>query len=1142
MNEPQEAGPARDQRVRLPDTGEVVRLLDVRPGPFWQLVYRGQDGVGEITLSEDEALALEIVDEGSEAAFDGDAHAFRLGVEARRIQTAFTHDMAALAVSNIDPLPHQLEAVYGHFLPQPRLRFLLADDAGAGKTIMAGLYMKELELRRSADRLLVVAPANLLPQWARELEERFAFVFDQVTAQQIDSAISGNPWDRFDRVVVSRDFLKAPERLEQFAAARRPWDLAVVDEAHGFTLKTDSRGHVKDRSLRYKAAERVAEKAERLMLMTATPHSGKTESFWGLLRLLDRDAFGDRCPRHLPAPDRYYRKVSKEAMTDMRGRALFKERHTATAEYDLDGAELELYEAVTHFVQTRLREIRGDDSKRAAGFALTTMQRRLASSVRAIKRTIERRIDRIDWALADPEAYLRSRREFRDRLADDPAELADLDEETLWQLEEDALEQALPETVDQLQAEREALLPLLDQARAAEDAGQERKLNELLGVVRDEGLRDDRNRLLLVFTEHKDTLDYLVEKLSADFDVATIHGGMKPRERIEQERRFREQSQILVATEAAGEGINLQFCHLMVNYDIPWNPNRLEQRMGRIHRIGQTREVHIFNLVAGNTREGRVLKTLLDKVEAMRTELGDGVFDVIGDTFAGYRLQDLMEQLIAGEVSVDDIVDTFGGSDVDPQVRERARELMQEALAKHHVDWRSEREQYQRAQERRLPPEYFRRFLTDAVGWFGGKVDPRLDRETVNVTAPNRLVAASRAAGAARQVAPTYTRLTFDRRVAVRAAPRDGHDPGPPPELCGPGHPLFDAAVEAVLTHTRDALGRGGVLFDPDADRPHVLCFVTGDVVAADGEIAHRRFDAVRLNADGHLDRAPHTSLYDLALPTADLAIPDLLPDIPAVDDDDLERWCRQHLFEDDYRRVRTERQHAAEVQQRFVEQSARAVIADLDQALIDLDEEVDRGVQGAEGRLRQAQLDKEQHEQRRDRRLAEIQRSRDVRRGPVRTLGRALVLPLADVQQSDGGDAVDEAEAGMTSGEIEAVAVRVARHYEHGRGAEVDSKEKDNVGFDLLCTLGDERRCIEVKGRAGHGAVALSWSEFAKALEIGEDYWLYAVLDCASNDPRLYRVHNPAQALRSAFRPNLDVKFTVAPDDFIPAAEEPPA
>ncbi len=304
-------------RIRLPGVGGVVTLLSVRPGPFWDLVYDGPSGLGRLTLAEDELGAVEVLGDGGAPRFDGEPAEFRLAVEARRIKVAFTHDMAALAVSNIQPLPHQLEAVYDAFLTQPRLRYLLADDPGAGKTIMAGLYMKALDLRRAGDRILVVAPANLRPQWARELAERFGLEFEQADASSFDSAVSGNPWDRFDRVIVSRDFLKGEQRLAAFKAAERPWDLAVIDEAHGYTLHTDRRGLIKDRSLRYKAAEEVARSSHRLLLMTATPHSGRDESLWGLLRLLDADAYGDRCPRRLSVDDGVYRKVSKEAMVDI---------------------------------------------------------------------------------------------------------------------------------------------------------------------------------------------------------------------------------------------------------------------------------------------------------------------------------------------------------------------------------------------------------------------------------------------------------------------------------------------------------------------------------------------------------------------------------------------------------------------------------------------------------------------------------------------------------------------------------------------------------------------------------------------------------------------------------------------------------
>ncbi|MFH9962521.1 helicase-related protein [Streptomyces mirabilis] len=817
----------RGTQVRLPATGETVTLKGVTPGPFWEFLYETTNGgFGQLTLPEGDVPALQILDEPDTSAWDGDPALFRLGIEARRIRTAFTHDYAAVAVSNVQPLPHQLDAVYDTFLSQPRLRFLLADDPGAGKTIMAGLYVKELDLRRSADRILIVTPANLRPQWARELKERFDLDFDLIDSATFDANPSKNPWDHYHRCIVSRDFLKTGRAKEAFIAAELDWDLAIVDEAHGYTLQIDARRFIDKKSERYKAAESISRKAHRLILLTATPHSGKDASLWSLLRLLDMDAAGDRCPKRVQVPRHAYRKVPKEGMRDMAGNKLFKPRHPKTVPYTLaEGTdEKRLYDAVTDFVQTRLTEIKGDGSKSAAGFALTTMQRRLASSARAIRRTLERRLERLDKALDDPEAYLRARME-RAKAKGKPVidfpdsdEAEDLTEADIWKMEEDSLAASLPGTVAELEAERHFLQPLVEMAVSLDESRSDKKLTELLDVVQELKLRDDRTKQLLIFTEHKDTLDMLVEVLSADFEVAAIHGGLKLADRIEQERLFRERAQIMVATEAAGEGINLQFCHLMVNYDIPWNPNRLEQRMGRIHRIGQTEDVYVFNLVAENTREGKVLSTLLKKLDRMSETLPDAVFDVIGELFAGVRLKDLMGEVVAGERDPDEAVELLGGPgpELGEKLRERAEMLLAEnALASHFLDWEASRARADRASERRLPPGYFERFFTDAITAAGGKVDRRLDPGTWRVArTPDILVAKSRANSSLRRIAPEYTRLTFDKSILTR--PRHGVDESklPPPELCGPGHPLFDALVDWASERASEALKAGCVLIE----------------------------------------------------------------------------------------------------------------------------------------------------------------------------------------------------------------------------------------------------------------------------------------------------------------------------------------
>ena len=758
-----------------------------------------------------------------------------------------------------------------------------------------------------------------------------------------------------------------------------------------------ARAYISKKSERYKAAEAVARRSHRLILMTATPHSGRDYSLWALLRLLDLDAWGDRCPPRIEVPAQQFRKVSKEIMRDMAGNKLFKDRHPQRVEYEITGREWELYSQVTDFVSGKLREIRGEQSKTTAGFALTTMQRRVASSTRAIRRTLQRRLDRIEKALEDPAAYLRGRKAFQDTLFADVEDLEDLDEKARWEAEEAALEEWLPSTVAELEAEREAVRPLLALAQEVEDSRSERKLTELLDVVASLGLREDRRRQLLIFTEHKDTLDYLVENLSKDFEVAQIHGQMKLPDRIEQERYFRETAQIMVATEAAGEGINLQFCHLMVNYDIPWNPNRLEQRMGRIHRIGQTDDVYIFNLVATNTREGYVLSVLLKKMENMGVALGDKVFDVVGQAI-GTNLREVLEAVIAGEITKEEAAESFGGAEVDPATKARAEELLESALARDHLDWETERDRAARAEERRLPPSYFERFFADAITYAGGKVTKRLDPGTWRVDrSPNVLVARSRTASGLRQIAPEYKRLTFDKSIATRPRLSEDEAALPAAELCGPGHPLFDALVSYVIERTAPEVAKGAVFFDPDIGRAHGAAVPhrrrrrrqrrdrpphtrSRPGPAGRAHRARSRCLAVRRGATHRRDRpaAGGAACCDRPRPTLDLIM-----------------WARQHLFERVFQDAKAEREHVAAIQEDFLKRSFNSLLAQADSAIIAAEEEIDRGIQGAEGRLRKAELVKEQHQQRCRLRLEETQRGRNVVRGDVTVIGSALLLPL---------------------------------------------------------------------------------------------------------------------------------------------------
>ena len=389
-------------------------------------------------------------------------------------------------------------------------------------------------------------------------------------------------------------------------------------------------------------------------------------------------------------------------------------------------------------------------------------------------------------------------------------------------------------------------------------------------------------RQLLIFTEHKDTLDYLVENLSKRFrNRPDPRPDEAPRSGSSRNAISGRPPRSWSPPRRPGKGINLQFCHLMVNYDIPWNPNRLEQRMGRIHRIGQTDDVYIFNLVATNTREGYVLSVLLKKMENMGVALGDKVFDVLGQAI-GTNLREVLEAVIAQELTKEEAAQSFGGAEVDPATKARAEELLESALARDHLDWETERGRAARAEERRLPPSYFERFFADAITYAGGKVTKRLDPGTWRVDrTPNVLVARSRTASGLRQIAPEYKRLTFDKSVATR--PRISEDEAalPAAELCGPGHPLFDELVSLVVERTATEVAKGTVFFDPDADEAAVLKFLAGDVADGNGEVVRRTLAAARVRPDGTVEAARAASLFDVALPTGEI---DATPGEPGCD------------------------------------------------------------------------------------------------------------------------------------------------------------------------------------------------------------------------------------------------------------------
>lgn len=565
-----------------------------------QLVYRTPDGTIKERLLDraDEASIAEATVERP-WAFDGDGEAFRLTCEAKRIDYAFLFDpLMAVHSSNVDPLPHQITAVYESMLPRQPLRFVLADDPGAGKTIMAGLYIRELLMRADARRILIVAPGSLVEQWRDELYEKFDLSFTVYGAHLDAASASGNAFADHSQLIVRLDQLSRNEELQD-KLCKAGWDLVVFDEAH--KLAAHYSGQELKKTARFQFAEKLGADTRHLLLMTATPHSGKEEDFQLFLSLLDSDRFYGkfRDGVHKVDASDLMRRMIKEELVKFDGTPLFPERRAYTANYTLSEPEAALYEAVTSYVRDEMGKADQLDGKRrgSVGFALTTLQRRLASSPEAIYQSLRRRQERLENRLRDEKLGVRGKQAIASTLVDVPEDDDDLDAAEQEVLEESLVDDATAaRTVAELESEIFLLKQLEQQAKLVVASGKDRKWDELSKLLQNDPQMHDANgrqRKLIIFTEHRDTLNYLQRRianvLGNDDAVHTIHGGTHRDERRRIQALFRSDPDVsvLIATDAAGEGVNLQVANLMVNYDLPWNPNRLEQRFGRIHRIGQ---------------------------------------------------------------------------------------------------------------------------------------------------------------------------------------------------------------------------------------------------------------------------------------------------------------------------------------------------------------------------------------------------------------------------------------------------------------------------------------------------------------------------------------------------------------------------
>jgi SNF2 family DNA or RNA helicase len=1087
--------------------------------------------------------------------FEGDPDAIKLVIDAYRLQNGHLFNKAfGLELSRVVPLPHQRIAVYEYLLPQNPLRFLLADDAGAGKTIMTGLYIREMINRGRISRVIIFCPAGLTWNWRRELHHFFDLEFQVLRSSDFQK---GDPFSSSDRSgfilsvdTATTDFIK--EQLTSPAAPR--FDLVVFDEAHKLAWGDSKRRDSQTR--RYRLAEALGPRANHLLLLTATPHMGKPFPYFALWRLLDPNVFST--PDALPSLEaekrsKYFLRRLKEEMVDYKGQPIYMPRLCQTISFELSPGEQNFYEEASAYLRWSY-ETSMTLNKNAAAMVVAVLQRRLASSTYAMLESLKRRRSRImeeDLSLPPADSLsLEKIIEHFDSSTADESEPSEDGRETDERIEDQALNLAKPSTLPQRQKELEYLERIIELGEKVRATLQETKFIKLRELIES---AEFQNEKILIFTEHRDTLDYLRQRFEAlgyTGQIASIHGGMDVEER-EQQRLFfmppelrRSQgskntdgrsARIMLATDAAGEGINLQFAWLMVNFDIPWNPARLEQRMGRLHRFGQKHaEVRIFNLVAEKTREGDVLATLLSKLDEARKELcSDKVFDVIGQQLQEVSLRDLLREALfetppyKAQKRLESIFATQKLRATIEEQRKTASTYGDVARRLGELNNEIDAEGFNR-----LLPAFIQNFLEKTAPHLGIQLEGDLSEVARFSIMGNE---------------GDWLRLLADHFpdglpecLTVR---RELDLPDVGAERCAflrPGEVIFDGFCRETIRRFQEDVTKGSVFCDPAAEKPYYAAVYLCQL----GESAHalksgpngginklldRKLIGLKWDEAGEFTLCPPNHLLALLAAPRSLVwkAGNLLlnPEDQTAKADVYARMVAESSY---LQQMRTALQ--AETQSRMDD-----IMRGLDFRSGELAEkrsELSRRVRLGEAtgseelekvKKEQAQLEEEKaeillYEQRRSDLLEIIKMER---------IAVALVIPDPSPVAQETYDK-----------NIEGMAVRIARNFEVDRyKARVFDVSSPHLarGYDLESHRANgEKVVIEVKGRAGRGPVQLTENEWPTAVNVRDRYWLYVVVDCATN-PRLYRVQDPAFKLAVKSRQS----FTINIGDVIREAEQ---
>lgn len=1104
---------------------QIVEVIDA--------VWHGSDIV-EITfrdsmgnpnneiLYRDNEPNLEIAESSTPWSFTASSEKFKLVSEAYRIRLAYIFDpMMAIHTSMIDPLPHQITAVYDCMMPRQPLRYLLADDPGAGKTIMAGLFIKELVIRGDVKRCLIVCPGVLAEQWQDELYQKFQLPFEILTNDRINAARTGNWFNEENMIIARLDKLSRDEDLQEKLKVS-DWDLVIVDEAHKMSASFFG-GEIKF-TKRYRLGQLLSRNTRHFLLMTATPHNGKDEDFQLFLALIDGDRFEGRFRDGVHTVDvsDIMRRLLKEQLVKFDGRPLFPERIPITVPYSLTDLEELLYAEVTEYVREQFNRADALESGRrgTVGFALTILQRRLASSPEAIYQSLRRRKERLLARLEEEKLFQRvelKRAELPDFEDDEDIEsfVEDIETDEQEQIENNFIDKATAsQTIHELEAEISTLKHLEKIAWDVKQSGTDKKWEELSSIlVENEWMFDDsgNRRKLVIFTEHRDTLNYLASKirtlLGNQETVVTIQGGMNREERKKTQEKFTQDVKVtvLVATDAAGEGINLQRAHLMVNYDLPWNPNRLEQRFGRIHRIGQTEVCRLWNIIAHQTREGEVWQRLFKKLEIERVALGGQVFDVLGEmTFENKSLRELMIEAIR-----------YGN---DPERKVYFNKILDEALdhskilklleerSLHSITMTNSnvseiKDAMDRASARKLQPHFIADFFLSAFKSLGGSIVEKEKGRYQVIRVPAAIRNRDNLIGTREPLLKDYERITFHKElISIQGKPLASF-------VC-PGHPLLDTTIDLIIEKQFNLLKQGAILIDelhPHSE-PRVLYYLENTVQDArltsngNRRTISKEVEFVELNENGKIRQAGYAPYLDyrVAKETETTQILEKIKELAWLkesNEDKVKTYAITTISRNHLERIKKEKLFIIEKTKSAVHDRLTKEIQYWDHRARDLRIQEEAGKPNSKLNSNEARKRADELQTRLQKRMQELDEESKISSRPPVIIGGALVVPASLLDSQIVEEFKDQ---GFASAEERAAVERAAMLAVFDVESRLNNiavdKSKEKIGYDIesKCSKTGNLRFIEVKGRKKDATtVTITKNEIIQGLNLPEQFFL---------------------------------------------------